>query len=175
LRENPMRHVQRPAEPDPRTRRLQEGEFDQLMIATQFDITIPPESKRERIGAAIVFAIETAMRAGEICNIAWEDVDLERRTVHLPKTKNGNPRTVPLSTTAVKVLQGLQGLEDCKRKCFGLKSDSLDVNFRKIRNKCIIDDSHFHDLRREALTRLTTKVDELNLAKISGHTDLRIL
>jgi len=87
LRENPMRHVQRPAEPDPRTRRLQEGEFDQLMIATQFDITIPTESKRERIGAAIVFAIETAMRAGEICNIAWEDVDLERRTVHLPKTK----------------------------------------------------------------------------------------
>jgi len=145
------------------------------MRVTQYDIEISPESKSERIGAAIVFAIETAMRAGEICNMAWEDVDLERRTVHLPKTKNGNPRTVPLSTTAVKVLKGLQGLEDCKRKTFGLKSDSLDVNFRKIRNKCLIDDLHFHDLRREALTRLATKVDVLNLAKISGHTDLRIL
>lgn len=175
LRENPMSRVKRPAEPDARTRRLQEGEFDQLMIATQFDIAIPPESKRERIGAAIVFAIETAMRAGEICNMAWEDINLARRTAHLPKTKNGNPRTVPLSTTAVKVLEGLQGLEDCQRKCFGLKSDSLDVNFRKIRSKCTIDDLHFHDLRREALTRLAKKVDVLNLAKISGHTDLRIL
>ncbi|MEP2529930.1 MAG: site-specific integrase, partial [Lentilitoribacter sp.] len=175
LHENPMSRVKRPAEPDSRTRRLQEGEFDQLMIATQYDLINPPESKRERIGAAIVFAIETAMRAGEICNMTWEDINLERRTVHLPKTKNGNPRTVPLSTTAVKVLKGLQGLEDCKRKTFGLKSDSLDVNFRKIRSKCLIDDLHFHDLRREALTRLAKKVDVLNLAKISGHTDLRIL
>ena len=175
LRENPLTRVKRPAEPDSRTRRLQEGEFDQLMIATQYDIANPPESKRERIGAAIVFAIETAMRAGEICNMAWADINLERRTVHLPKTKNGNPRTVPLSTTAVKVLKGLQGLEDCKRKAFGLKSDSLDVNFRKVRSKCLLDDLHFHDLRREALTRLAKKVDVLNLAKISGHTDLRIL
>ena len=79
------------------------------MIVTQYDIEIPPESKSERIGAAIVFAIETAMRAGEICNMAWEDIDLERRTVHLPKTKNGNPRTVPLSTTAVKCLKACKG------------------------------------------------------------------
>ncbi len=175
LRENPMTKVNRPKEPDARTRRLLAGEFEQLMIATQYDIEIPPESKSERIGAAIVFAIETAMRAGEICNITWEDVNLERRTVHLPKTKNGNPRTVPLSTTAVKVLEKLKTLDDCQRKAFNLKSDSLDVNFRKIRNKCLIDDLHFHDLRREALTRLAKKVDVLNLAKISGHTDLRIL
>lgn len=175
LKANPMTNVKRPKEPEARTRRLLPGEFEQLMVATQYDIDIPPESKSERIGAAIVFAIETAMRAGEICGITWEDVNLERRTVHLPKTKNGNPRTVPLSTTAVKVLEQLRTLEDCQRKAFNLKSDSLDVNFRKIRNKCLIDDLHFHDLRREALTRLAKKVDVLNLAKISGHTDLRIL
>lgn len=175
LRENPMSRVKRPSEPDARTRRLQGDEFDRLMIATQYSIDIPPESKSERIGSAIVFAIETAMRAGEICNMSWEDVDLERRTVFLPKTKNGNPRTVPLSTVAVNVLKGLHQLEDCQRRCFGLKSDSLDVNFRKIRNKCLIDDLHFHDLRREALTRLARKLDVLTLAKVSGHTDLRIL
>lgn len=175
LKDNPMSKVKRPAEPEARTRRLLPGEFEQPMIATQYDIDTPPESKSERIGAAIVFAIETAMRAGEICGITWEDVDLTKRTVYLPKTKNGNPRTVPLSKTAVKVLEQLKTLEDCKRKAFNLKSDSLDVNFRKIRNKCLIDDLHFHDLRREALTRLAKKVDVLNLAKISGHTDLRIL
>lgn len=175
LRDNPMSKVKRPAEPDARTRRLEGDEFDRLMVATQYSIDIPPESKSERIGAAIVFAIETAMRAGEICNMSWEDVDLEDRTAFLPKTKNGNPRTVPLSKKAVSVLEGLRKLEDCDRLCFNLKSDSLDVNFRKIRNKCLIDDLHFHDLRREALTRLAKKVDVLTLAKISGHTDLRIL
>ena len=89
LKENPMTRVKRPKEPEARTRRLQPGEFEQLMIATQYNIDVPPESKNERIGAAIVFAIETAMRAGEICGITWEDVNLERRAVHLPKTKNG--------------------------------------------------------------------------------------
>jgi integrase len=34
---------------------------------------------------------------------------------------------------------------------------------------------HFHDSRREALTRIAAKVDVLTLAKISGHQDLRIL
>ena len=91
------------------------------------------------------------------------------------KTKNGNPRTVPLSKAAVKVLEGLQLLEDCKRKAFNLKSDSLDVNFRKLRDRCGIEGLHFHDLRREGLTRMAAKVDVLTLAKISGHTDLRIL
>ncbi|MCW4629586.1 MULTISPECIES: tyrosine-type recombinase/integrase [Marinomonas] len=101
--------------------KLRSGEFEQPMIATQYNIDVPPESKSERIGAAIVFAIETAMRAGEICGITWEDVNLERRTVYLPKTNNGNPRTVPLSTAAVKVLEKLKTLVDCKLKAFNLK------------------------------------------------------
>ena len=34
---------------------------------------------------------------------------------------------------------------------------------------------HFHDSRREALTRMAKKVPVETLAKISGHRDLRIL
>jgi integrase len=175
LRENPMSKVKRPAEPDPRSRRLKEGELDQLMLTTQYDIDFPPNTKTQRIGAAIIFAIETAMRAGEICNITWEDVDFEKRTVFLPKTKNGNSRVVPLSTKAIDVLRGLQLVKDCKLDAFGLTSASLDINFRKARARCLIDDLHFHDLRREALTRLAKKLDIMTLAKVSGHTDLKIL
>jgi integrase len=175
LRDNPMSKVKRPAEPEPRSRRLQEGEFDQLMLTTQYDIDSAPNTKTQRIGAAIVFAIETAMRAGEICNITWDDVDFDKRTVFLPKTKNGNSRVVPLSTKAIDVLRGLQGVKDCKVDAFGLSSASLDINFRKARGRCLIDDLHFHDLRREALTRLAKKLDIMTLAKVSGHTDLKIL
>ena len=67
--------------------RLKEGEFDRFMIASDYRMDSPPRTKSQRIGAAIVFAIETAMRAGEICNIEWVDVDLERRTVFLPKNE----------------------------------------------------------------------------------------
>ena len=48
--------------------------------------------------------LETAMRHGELLRLRWEYVDLNRRTAHLPDTKNGEARTVPLSSTAIAVL-----------------------------------------------------------------------
>jgi len=39
------------------------------------------------VGAVYLFAIETAMRAGEICSLEWQYVN--ERHVHLPQTKNG--------------------------------------------------------------------------------------
>ena len=53
----------------------------------------------------VQLALETAMRQGELLRLRWEHVDFNRRTAHLPDTKNGDSRTVPLSTTAVAVLR----------------------------------------------------------------------
>ena len=44
------------------------------------------------------------MRQGELLRRRSEHIDLNRRIAHLPCTKNGDARTVPLSTTAVAVL-----------------------------------------------------------------------
>ena len=52
-------------------------------------------------------ALETAMRQSELVGLRWEHIDLNRRTAHLPDTKNGESRTVPLSTVAVEVLRAL--------------------------------------------------------------------
>lgn len=175
LKEHPMKKVTRPKEPPPRTRRPTADELTRLMMCTAYSSEEVPETKSKRVGAAIVFACETAMRAGEICNMEWADVDFEKRIVFLPVTKNGMSRVVPLSKAAIKVLEQLKGVDDCRRTCFGLKSASLDTLFRKCRDKCVIDDLHFHDMRREALTRMALKVDVMTLAKISGHKDLRIL
>jgi len=45
----------------------------------------------------VQLAIETAMRQGELLRLRWEHIELNRRTAHLPDTKNGEARTVPLS------------------------------------------------------------------------------
>lgn len=47
------------------------------------------------------------MRRGELLALRWEYVDLKRRVLHLPETKNGTSRNVPLSTKAVAVLEAL--------------------------------------------------------------------
>jgi len=48
------------------------------------------------------------MRRGEIVSLQWENVDLKRRVAHLPATKNGDARDVPLSPRAVAVLQAVK-------------------------------------------------------------------
>jgi integrase len=52
------------------------------------------------------------MRRGEIVTLRWEHVDLKRRFAHLPATKNGSTRDVPLSPRAVTVLKALRHTRD---------------------------------------------------------------
>lgn len=107
------------------------------------------------------------MRAGEICGLTWQNVDFSRRIAHLPMTKNGHARDVPLSSRAIALLKQLQGIDE--QRVFSLTSATLDVFFRRARDKCGTKDLHFHDSRREALTRMSKKVPVETLAKISGH------
>ena len=127
-----------------------------------------------RVGAAMLFAVETAMRAGEICGLTWGEIGPEQKTAHLPMTKNGNARTVPLSIEARRILTQIPR-EPGNDSVFRLKASQVDALFRKAKARALIDDLHFHDSRREALSRLSKKVDVMELAKISGHRDLRIL
>jgi integrase len=46
------------------------------------------------------------MRRSELLRVERRDVDLDRRTLHIPKTKNGHARTIPLTLEAVAI-QGL--------------------------------------------------------------------
>jgi integrase len=46
------------------------------------------------------------MRRSEMLAMRWGDVDLEARTVLLRDTKNGRPRTVPLSPRALEIIRG---------------------------------------------------------------------
>ncbi|TNB49692.1 DUF4102 domain-containing protein [Martelella lutilitoris] len=46
----------------------------------------------------LLTALFTGMRRGELMALRWENVDLVAKTLHLPKTKNGDPLTLPLST-----------------------------------------------------------------------------
>lgn len=49
-------------------------------------------------------ALLTGMRRSEIARLRWEDVDLEGRTLRVPRTKNGDPLELPLSTYLYELL-----------------------------------------------------------------------
>lgn len=75
----------------------------------------------------------------------------------------------------MRILERLRDEIEQGDTCFQVKSNILDATFRKLKKAVNKDELHFHDTRREALTRLAKKVDVMTLAKISGHKDIRIL
>jgi integrase len=170
LSANPFTNVQKPKTPPARTRRVNSDDIEKLLWALGYSDDCVLDTQTKRVGAAFLFAIETAMRASEITGLTWENV--KERYAHLPMTKNGTARDVPLSSKAKAILARLPKDSD---KCFGMTSANLDAIFRRAKARVGIDDLHFHDTRAEALTRLSRKVPVEALAKISGHRDLRIL
>jgi len=176
LKVNPLSGIRRPPEPQPRDRLITDLEIEKLLLALGYDYEMPPVTISARIGAAMLFAIETAMRAGEIAGLTWDRVDIDKRTARLIETKNGTKRTVPLSMEAVRIINQLRDVteKDCGN-IFDLTTDQIDVNFRKAKLRCMIDDLHFHDLRHTAITRLASKLNILELARCVGHKDLRQL
>lgn len=58
----------------------------------------------------------TGIRSSNLRTLTWADVDLDNRTVHLARMKNGRARTLPLSDISVALFKRLQGLD--KTYCF---------------------------------------------------------
>lgn len=173
LRDNPFLDVRKPNPTKARTRRPTTVEINAITHALGYQRDAVLETVTARVGAMWLFAMETAMRAGEIVNLTWDDVHLEGRYVHLSRTKNGHPRDVPLTREAVRIIEQMEGVD--QESVFLVNSRQLDALFRKGRDRAMVNDLHFHDSRREALTRLAPKMDVLQLARISGHRDLRVL
>jgi len=172
LRVNPLDDLSKPSKPPPRDRLITDSEIKSLC----FQFNYAPDAKLEtitsRVGAAFLFAIETAFRAKELCNLRWVDVKGRVAKIHDSKTYAGI-REVPLSKRAMEILKQCKGVDD--EFVFKLRESQLDSLFRKCRGKALIEDMHFHDTRHLAITRLASKLDVLELARMVGHKDLKML
>ncbi len=170
IKENPLNKLARVKPQAGRTRRLSDEEYaalEKAIIHTRNPLIMP----------MIRFAIATGMRRGEILRILWTDIDFEARTLHIPVTKNGHARTIPLSSHALAVLRGLSedGVKSGERP-FHMTEEAFKLAWQRLRDRAMIKDLHFHDLRHEAISRFFEKgllVPEVAL--ISGHRDIRML
>ena len=177
---NPVQSVRKPSLIGTgRTRRLQSGEEAELL-------------RRAReyggpLSRVIVFALETAMRRGEIADLRWDNIDLKQRVVHLPMTKNGESRDVPLSSRAVDTLLAMPRRID--GWVFGMQATSITQAFSRVcgtaaetkqsvgrKGQETLQDLRFHDLRHEATSRLFERgLNTVQVAAITGHKTLQML
>lgn len=168
---NPLTDATRPKADPPRVRRCSPEEQYSILKALQYSEDDPVEHQRDQIAVAFLFALETAMRQGEIWGMKWEHVHLEDKFVHIPKTKNGKPRDVPLSDRAIELIKKLQHLP----RPYTFPQYSCGTIFRNAVKMAGVTDFTFHDTRHEAITRLARKLDMLDLARMVGHNDPRSL
>lgn len=170
--ESPFIGLRRPKYFNERDRRLTPDEEEQLLKAARAD-------ENPYVEPAIILALETAARRGELLSITLADVNLELRYVLLRETKNGRSRKVPLSTRAMMELTKL--MADCTaddEPLLKLSANALKIAFfRRVVPASGVVDLHFHDLRHESISRLAEsgKFQLIELQAISGHRDTRML
>jgi len=169
LPEHPIPNDIKPKESPPRNRRLEEGEFDKLMIHCK-------TMKNSYWCSMIEFAIETAMRLNEQLTLTWDKVDLKNMliTVLAEHSKTGIQRKIPLTPRAIQILQQLP--RHINGRVFPVSLNNFQRAWRSITRKSEIKDLHWHDLRREACSRLMESglsISEVQM--FTGHKTLSLM
>lgn len=164
---NPVSLVRQPVVRDARNRRLREGEWERLVAALA-------DCRNQAVRPVIELAVHTGLRRSEILGLEWRHINWSERTAHVPLSKNGHPRTIPLTELALAILKDLRGSGD--GMVFGMSANALRLAWERTKRRAGIAGLRFHDLRHEAISRFAEmglNLPELQL--ISGHKDVRML
>lgn len=162
---NPVSLVRKPSSNPPRDRILTDQQRQALIASCK-------QCKNPWIHSVVIFAMETAARRGEILNLTWKSVDLQRGIARI-SGKTGS-RTIPLSPLCISTLKTLQ--KSINGAVFPVTIETLKQAYERAVVRAGIEDFTFHDLRHDALTRLAKLgLNVLELRAISGHTTANML
>ena len=169
--DNPVRLVRKPPTPLGRSRTVNEAELLRILEALK---PTPTRRVSPWMRPLVELAVETAMRRGELLGLRWEHINLINRVAHLPVTKNGEGRYVPLSSRAATILEGLP--RSLTGYVFPIKPQTVAASFMKATDRAGLGDVRFHDLRHTDTTILATKLPNLiELSSVTGHKSLSML
>ena len=152
-----------------RERRLEGDEYDRLLDA----------SGKHWIGNAIEIAVVSAMRQGEIHELAWEDIDLERGIIlanrkDIKAIGGKSKQKIPcVEGVREALLRASNGTEQTGRLFNVTKASSISDRFARLTKKVGIEGLRFHDLRHEAISRMFErgmKVEQVRV--VTGHRTL---
>ena len=172
--ENPLTKVSKLKEPRGRTRYLKPEEKDLLLELCR-------KSPTKELYPIVQLAISTGMRQGEILNLKWDDVDLEKNRCILHETKNGDRRSVPFPPQVRKTLVDWMKVRKINSDLvFSGKNPKTPIFIRKpwmdVVKEAEFEDFRFHDLRHTAASYFAMSGASLaEIAEILGHKTLQMV
>lgn len=163
-----------PERPSGRERRITEDELSLFYADADYVVEQPLINTRQMVCWCMDFAIETAMRKGEILKTPWDNV--HPTFIHLPAniTKTATARDVPLSRTARTLVKTARQSTNSEM-LMPIKTQTFEKAYDRMRDRVGITDLTFHDTRHEATTRLAKKLHVLDLARVTGHSNINEL
>lgn len=172
---NPIAVLKKPPAPEGRDRRLECSKLNLLLDACA-------DGRVKWLRPAVLLAIETGMRRGELLNMRWEDIDFQASVLFIPVTKTGRSRTIPLSDRAIGILADWQPVAQPVGRVFDVSGNAFGQAWERLKAR-IAKSGHaqiatlrFHDLRHEAVSRFfELGLNTAEVATISGHRDLKSL
>lgn len=161
---NPVRDVRKPPLPMHRERVIAWHEIRAMLRVMNWHGVRPARTMTAALAACFLCALQTGMRAGELCALRWEDV--HNGYCRLQRSKTGAGRDVPLTHAAQRNIESMKGWDE--DLVFGLVPATRDALFRKYRRKAGLDGFTFHDARHTAATRIAGTLHVLDLCKMFG-------
>jgi integrase len=168
---HPLQGVRKPPASPARVRFLSQDERLRLLGACQ-------QSRNPLLYLMVVLAISTGARKNELRRLRWCDIDLERGYLRLAKTKNKEPRSVPVTGHAFALLCQRAGLPHTDTDwVFPSRQRQQPMHFEKawqnVRTQAGLTNFRFHDLRHTAASYLAMSgATLLDIATVLGHKQI---
>ena len=172
LEDSPLRKVTRPREPRGRVRYLSDDERGRLLEECR-------KSGSPDLYCAVVLALSTGARRGEILGLRWGQVDFARRAITLLETKNGEIRSLPLVGHAFDLMVGRAKVRRIDTDLvFPGRNRPIDLRFpfgTAVKHAGIAD-FRWHDLRHTAASYLAMNgATPAEIAEVLGHRTLSMV
>lgn len=162
---HPFKGVKLPEEAEPRHQRWTWQKIKRVLRRLGHVTGQAPRTVDQQIALAFLITLSTSLRASECLRVGPDTFNQATRVITV-KAKGKLRSEIPVPRRAVK---------HCRLAAFTIDAADLDAGFREARDATLVGDLRFHDGRASALTWLARRVDVLTLARISQHSDLRML
>ncbi len=168
---HPCRSIERKPENNEKTRFLSDEERDRLLLACK-------ASKWPLLYPLVLMALTTGARKGELIGLRWRDIDLVRGEATVGRTKNGDPRVLPLVPAVVESLGGFHGADSAlvfASRRTPSQPYSFGVRFDKALAEARIRGVTFHTLRHSCASMLAKSGATLiEISELLGHRQLQM-
>lgn len=168
---HPCRSVERQVENNEQTRFLSDDERERLLAACK-------ASPWPRLYVLVLTALTTGARKGELLGLTWADVDRERGLAAVGRSKNGDPKMLPLVPAVLEELAKFAGppgnrvFPSTRRPT---ESYAFEIRWKEAMHAARLRNFRFHDLRHSCASMLAQSgATLLEIGDLLGHRQLQM-